>query len=190
MHDEIVRGIEAKRVKNLIDSGTLAAKQVYRVIPLRTFNRRLAKGEALKVSESDAIARLLRVTEAARKTFGDADFAGKWLTLPNPVLKNLPNAVRTLVHGTSKPHSFILHTATISETGDAPGVAIGAAGVCERAQRQGQHRTGRALELARSRCGLWVVQSLALRSRIARANAASVAHEFTRISRRPNRGSR
>jgi putative toxin-antitoxin system antitoxin component (TIGR02293 family) len=88
VHDDIVRGIEAKRVKDLIDRGVLGAKQVFRVIPERTFNRRLANHDMLKVPEADAIARLLRVTEAAKKTFGDADFATQWLNLPNPVLKN------------------------------------------------------------------------------------------------------
>jgi len=85
-HDEIVSGIEARRVKGLIDRGVLAAKQVFRIIPERTFSRRLAKGEALKTSEADAIGRLLRVTEAAEKTFGDTDFARKFLNLPNPAL--------------------------------------------------------------------------------------------------------
>jgi len=33
VHDEIVRGIKAKRVKELIDRGVLSEKQVYRVIP-------------------------------------------------------------------------------------------------------------------------------------------------------------
>ena len=88
VHDEIVRGIEAKKVKELIDRGVLTAKQVYRVIPARTFNRRLANGEMLKVPEADVIARLLRVIEAAKKSFGDAEFARQYLTLPNPVLKN------------------------------------------------------------------------------------------------------
>ncbi|MEA2904445.1 MAG: hypothetical protein QOI12_1832 [Alphaproteobacteria bacterium] len=88
VHEEIIRGIEARRVKDLIDRGVLGAKQVYRVIPERTFNRRLAKGEALKTPEADAIARLLRVTEAAERTFGDVEFARKWLILPNPALKN------------------------------------------------------------------------------------------------------
>jgi hypothetical protein len=60
VHDEIVRGIKASRVKDLIDRGVLGAKQVYRVIPERTFNRRLANRETLKVAEADAIARLLR----------------------------------------------------------------------------------------------------------------------------------
>lgn len=88
VHDEIVRGIAAKRVKDLIDRGVLGAKQVYRVIPERTFNRRLAKRETLKPSEADAIGRLLRVTESAEAMLGDVEFARKWLSLPNPALKN------------------------------------------------------------------------------------------------------
>ena len=67
-------------------AGFSSAKQVYRVIPERTFNRRLANREPLKVSEGDAIARLLRVTEAANKAFGEFDFARRWLNLPNPEL--------------------------------------------------------------------------------------------------------
>ncbi len=86
VHDEIMRGIAARRMKKLIDRGVLGAKQVYRVIPERTFGRRLAKGEALKPAEADAIGRLIRLTEQAEKTFGDGDFAHKWLNCPNPSL--------------------------------------------------------------------------------------------------------
>lgn len=88
VHDEIVRGVAARRVKHLIDRGVLGAKQVYRVIPERTFGRRLAKGESLKPAEADAIGRLVRVTEEAEKAFGDAEFAHKWLTYPNPALRD------------------------------------------------------------------------------------------------------
>jgi putative toxin-antitoxin system antitoxin component (TIGR02293 family) len=87
IHDDIVRGIDARRVKQLIERGVLSAKQVHRIIPERTFNRRLANREALKLSEGDAIARLVRITEQAIRNFGDAEFARKWLVLPNPVLK-------------------------------------------------------------------------------------------------------
>jgi putative toxin-antitoxin system antitoxin component (TIGR02293 family) len=87
VHDQIVRGVKASRVKTLIDRGVLGAKAVHRAIPERTLNRRLANGEALKPAEADAIARLLRVTELARKTFADAGLARQWLNLPNPVLK-------------------------------------------------------------------------------------------------------
>ena len=82
-----MRGIEARRVKDLIDRGTLSEKQVYRVIPERTFKRRLANRGALKLSEGNAIARFVRITEEANRIFGDTEFARTWLNLPNPVLK-------------------------------------------------------------------------------------------------------
>jgi putative toxin-antitoxin system antitoxin component (TIGR02293 family) len=88
VHDEIMQGVEAKRVQTLIDRGVLNAKQVYRVIPERTFKRRLANREPLKPAEADSIARLVRVTEAAHRMLGDAQFAHQWLILPNPTLKN------------------------------------------------------------------------------------------------------
>ena len=88
VYEDILRGIGAARVKGLIDHGVLEAKEVFRVIPERTFNRRLAKGEALKTSEADAIGRLLRLTQAAEKTFGDTNFAHRFLRVRNPALKN------------------------------------------------------------------------------------------------------
>ena len=86
LHDDIVRGVPARRVQVLINKGVLSQKAVYRAIPERTFKRRLAKRDVLKAPEADAIARLLRVTEAARKAFGEEDFARKWLNLPVPSL--------------------------------------------------------------------------------------------------------
>jgi len=88
VHDEIVRGIPAKRVQQLIDKGVLSQKAVYRAIPERTFKRRLANRAILKAPEADAIARLLRVTEAARRAFGEEDFARRWLNLPVPSLND------------------------------------------------------------------------------------------------------
>ena len=88
VHDDIVRGVPATRVRELIDRGVLSEKAVYRVIPERTFKRRLANREALKVSEADVISRFIRITEEANRILGDADFARDWLNLPNPALKN------------------------------------------------------------------------------------------------------
>ena len=85
-HDDIVRGVPARRVQVLINKGVLSQKAVYRAIPERTFKRRLANRDVLKAPEADAIARLLRVTEAARRAFGEEDFARKWLNLPVPSL--------------------------------------------------------------------------------------------------------
>jgi putative toxin-antitoxin system antitoxin component (TIGR02293 family) len=86
LHEDIVRGVPARRVQELIDKDVLSQKAVYRVIPERTFKRRLAQRDVLKAPEGDAIARLLRVTEAAFKAFGEEDFARKWLNLPVPSL--------------------------------------------------------------------------------------------------------
>lgn len=88
VHEDIVKGIPAKRVQELIARGVLSEKAVYRIIPERTFKRRLTNRESLKVQEGDAVARLLRVTEAAVKAFGDADFARRYLNLPVPALGN------------------------------------------------------------------------------------------------------
>lgn len=86
LYEDIVRGIDARDVQDLIDRNVLDEKAVYRVIPERTFLRRLTTRTPLKVSEGDAIARLLRVTGTAYRTFGKEDFARQWLRLPNPAL--------------------------------------------------------------------------------------------------------
>jgi putative toxin-antitoxin system antitoxin component (TIGR02293 family) len=111
-HEDILRGIKARRVKSLIDRGVLSAKQVYRIVPERTFNRRLASGQALKPGESDAIARLLRIIGTARKTFGDTEFADKWLSLPNPVLKDrIPIELAETDAGAREVEGALLHFA-------------------------------------------------------------------------------
>lgn len=112
VHDEIVRGIAARRVKKMIDRGVLGAKQVYRVIPERTFGRRLAKGEPLKPAEADAIGRLVRVTEEAERTFGDADFARKWLSYPNPALRDrIPIEMAETDAGAREVEAILTHIA-------------------------------------------------------------------------------
>lgn len=92
VHDEIMRGVSARRVKDLVDRGILDAKQIFRVIPERTFNRRVANRVALKPHEADAVGRMLRLHREAVRLFRDAEFARKWLSLPNPALGHrVPN---------------------------------------------------------------------------------------------------
>jgi putative toxin-antitoxin system antitoxin component (TIGR02293 family) len=86
VHDEIVRGIPARHVKQLVESGALEAKRLFHIIPERTFNRRVANGDALKAHEADAVGRLLRVNREAARVFNDAEFARRWMSLPNPAL--------------------------------------------------------------------------------------------------------
>lgn len=56
------------------------------VIPQRTFERRLSLNQVLKLDEADAIGRLLRVRDHARRTFADEGVAAEWLSQPHPAL--------------------------------------------------------------------------------------------------------
>jgi putative toxin-antitoxin system antitoxin component (TIGR02293 family) len=85
-YQAIRKGLAATAVKALIRDGALSEADVYRVIPERTFKRRLQQRAKLKLDEADAIARLVRITEEAEHSFGNAEFARRWLRLPNPAL--------------------------------------------------------------------------------------------------------
>ena len=82
----IKAGVAAREVETLIDKGRLTRADVQMVIPRRTFERRVAEGQVLKIDEADAIARLIRVRDHALRVFEDADLAQQWLSLPNPAL--------------------------------------------------------------------------------------------------------
>jgi putative toxin-antitoxin system antitoxin component (TIGR02293 family) len=77
-----VKGVRERRDRSLLDD------IIHRAIPPRTFARRVKEDQPLAPHEADAIARLLRVTAFANKVLGDEDRAQRWLTKPNPALKN------------------------------------------------------------------------------------------------------
>jgi len=85
-YETIRMGVPAGAIRDLIGAGRLKRSDVAMVIPRRTFERRLSEGQALKIDEADALARLLRVRDHALRVFEDSDLAEEWLTLPNPEL--------------------------------------------------------------------------------------------------------
>lgn len=84
-HALVELGYPAKALSQLID-GRLTRDDVRTVIADRTLDRRIADERKLSVDEVDAIIRLLRVTEAARKLFENDARADHWLRHPNPAL--------------------------------------------------------------------------------------------------------
>ena len=87
VHDEIVRGDRSPARQDLIDRGVLAEKQVYRVIPERTFNRRLANREVAEGLRGRRHRALCCASPKPRtRPFGEFEFARRWLNLPNPEL--------------------------------------------------------------------------------------------------------
>lgn len=85
-YEAIKRGLPAAAVRALVGEGRLTRADIALVIPRRTFERRLAGGQPLKVAEADAIARLLRVRDRAREVFEDDEVADEWLGTENPAL--------------------------------------------------------------------------------------------------------
>jgi putative toxin-antitoxin system antitoxin component (TIGR02293 family) len=79
------QGIPAANVRALESQG-LTRDDIRRVIPDRTLDRRIAKGENLKIEEADGLARLLRVVKAARDLFQNDENADTFLRSANPGL--------------------------------------------------------------------------------------------------------
>jgi putative toxin-antitoxin system antitoxin component (TIGR02293 family) len=87
-YERIEKGVSAASVWALVKKGEIAREDVYRVIPERTFKRRLAARGKLRLDEADAIARMLRVAATARWAFDNEADAKTFLDQPNPALGN------------------------------------------------------------------------------------------------------
>ena len=79
------KGVPAAWARSLETQG-LTRDDIRRIIPDRTLDRRIAKGENLKIDEADGLARLLRVVKAARDLFENDENADGWLRNPIPSL--------------------------------------------------------------------------------------------------------
>lgn len=85
---QLEKGVAARLVQKFIKSGELTANDVYRVVPERTFKRRLLENAKLRLEEADAILRLLRVRASAIRAFGELKMADEFLSSVNPRLGN------------------------------------------------------------------------------------------------------
>ena len=85
-YQDVVEGVPARAVRELVRQGRLSEADVLAVVPKRTFERRVSGDQPLKVAEADAIARLIRVRDHARRAFDTAEQAEAWLSEPNPEL--------------------------------------------------------------------------------------------------------
>ncbi len=84
-HRDLKKGVSAILATEVLEFG-LTKEDIRMIVPDRTLERRIAAHDVLKVEEADGIARLLRVVEHARRTFGDDQLADEWLRSPNPAL--------------------------------------------------------------------------------------------------------
>jgi putative toxin-antitoxin system antitoxin component (TIGR02293 family) len=85
-YDRIKSGLSAAEVARSVKGGLLSWEDVYSVVPERTFKRRLAEKQPLRMVEADAFARLLHIVELALWAFRDKTQAQKFLRSKNPAL--------------------------------------------------------------------------------------------------------
>ena len=81
---EVVRlGLRPAAIDKLFDGYLLTKTDMERlVMPRRTLNHRIKKGERLSREESDRVTRVARIVAMAEETFGNRDKASRWLHKP------------------------------------------------------------------------------------------------------------
>jgi putative toxin-antitoxin system antitoxin component (TIGR02293 family) len=81
---EVVRmGFWPTVIDRLFDGGVLKKTDMERlVMPRRTLNHRIKKGERLTREESDRVTRVARIVAMAEETFGNREKASRWLHKP------------------------------------------------------------------------------------------------------------
>jgi putative toxin-antitoxin system antitoxin component, TIGR02293 family len=86
--DAAAKGVPAEAAHRLVESGLLDAEELYQlVIPRRTLDRRRVDKEALTVTESDRLLRVVRVIVRAIEALGDVAKARTWLRTSNRSLR-------------------------------------------------------------------------------------------------------
>jgi putative toxin-antitoxin system antitoxin component (TIGR02293 family) len=84
----VAEGIPTSVIADVVNLGVLTRDEVTRlIVPRRTLAHRKRRREHLSPEESDRLARVLDLHDAALRTFdGDADKASAWLRTPNRAL--------------------------------------------------------------------------------------------------------
>lgn len=79
IHELIEAGFSPSNVKALCDLGRISMLECDQIIPLKTLNARLVRGQQLTVEESDRLFRVAHIIAMAQTLFGDDEKAKRWL---------------------------------------------------------------------------------------------------------------
>ncbi|MCY1402532.1 hypothetical protein D3C87_994340 [compost metagenome] len=82
IHELIEAGFSASSVNALCAMGAISPSGRNLIIPLKTLNSRLARGQQLTLNESDRLFRVTHVTAMAETLLGDNAKAKHWLLKP------------------------------------------------------------------------------------------------------------
>jgi putative toxin-antitoxin system antitoxin component (TIGR02293 family) len=87
--EAVRKGFNPGVIELLFDGSILTKSDMERlVMPRRTLNHRINKGERLTREESDRVARVARILAMAEETFGNREKASQWLRKPKRSFAN------------------------------------------------------------------------------------------------------
>lgn len=102
IHERIELGFPASVMERLVDLGAIDLITRNRIVPFRTFKRRLADDQRLTRNESNRLFQVVHVTAMAEALFGDSAKAKRRLTKPKRFLSG--KSPRDLVFTTPGAH--------------------------------------------------------------------------------------
>lgn len=83
-------GLPAKAARSILKRGLLTPEELYAlVIPRRTLDRRLDRGQSLTVTESNRLLRATRILVRASEALGSTETAAIWLRTANRGLRGM-----------------------------------------------------------------------------------------------------
>ncbi|MGH6628533.1 MAG: antitoxin Xre/MbcA/ParS toxin-binding domain-containing protein [Burkholderiales bacterium] len=82
----LAKGLPLAALDSLVREGYLRPGELSLVAPPRTLSHRRAKGERLRLDESERVARIGKTVVLAERVFGDKDRALRWLHAPKRTL--------------------------------------------------------------------------------------------------------
>lgn len=85
--EAVGEGLDHSSLEFVLEAEDLAPQEAFGLIgSRRTLMRKMSEGKALSPSESDRLARAVRVIARAEEAIGDRDKARRWLRKPNRAL--------------------------------------------------------------------------------------------------------
>lgn len=112
IHQLIEAGFSSDCVNSLRAVGALSPAGLNIIIPLRTLNTRLLRGQRLTPSESDRLFRVAHITAMAETLFGNETKARRWLgKRKNSFLGSSPIAMLSTSQGTRAVEELMLQIA-------------------------------------------------------------------------------
>ncbi len=112
IHKIIEAGFSADNVKALCDFGKMNPLERGLVIPPKTLETNLARGQRLTVNESNRLFRVAHVIAMAQTLFADDEKAKRWLSKPKDRFSGKsPIAMLSTIQGTHQVEEMLIQLA-------------------------------------------------------------------------------